>query len=199
MFSPRQDPDLDDGPGAQLMPVSGHAKGSARRSPTFDSPDKFLHAGPCCPYVVEVLAVDDLPPKILLSKDRYGPASTQEDACGGDDPLARGSEEDEEVERTESRVHALPGLQGLSTPSSAHAIDASIRSGNPDVAAIVVTRTVHGTSIGHPAASVPRTVAAMCVQVLGPEAPANRDTTSATVAACPRERVPDAGARTPSR
>jgi hypothetical protein len=102
-----------------------------------------------------VLAVYDLPPKILLSKDSYGPASSQEDACSGDNPLAQGSEEDEEVERTESRVDTLPRLQGLSTPSLANAIGTSIRSRNPEVAAILVTRTVHGRSIGHPADTVP--------------------------------------------
>lgn len=141
--------------------MSGDTRGLARQDPAFDSSGKFLHSGSCHPCVVQVLAVYDLPPKVLLSKDSHGPASSQENACSGDNPQAQGSEEDEEVERTESRVDTLPRSQGLSTPSLANAICTSIRARNLKVTAILVALSVHGRSIGH-SADTPTPYARIC-------------------------------------
>ena len=135
--------------------------GLARHAPALDSPGKFLHSESCHPCVVQVLAVHDLPPKVHLPKDSHSPASSQEDARSGDYTLAQGSEEDEEVERTESRVDTLPRSQGLSTPSLANAICASIRARHLKVAGILVTRSGHGRSIGH-SADTPTVYARIC-------------------------------------
>ena len=79
-----------------------------RQGPAFDTTSKFLHSESrhCC--VVQVLAVYDLPSQVCLSKDAYCPASSRVDSCHGEEALTQGSEEDEQVERTEARVHTVP-------------------------------------------------------------------------------------------
>src|SRR6478735_5788382 len=123
------------------------AQDSGQRSPIFDSTSKFPYSECGHRCVVQVLAVYDLPTEVGLSKDADCPASSHPHR--GEAALAHGSEEDEQVERPEARVHADPPSQWFSPTSAANAIEVPIRTRDLKVAGLPLIRTGHLRTIGH--------------------------------------------------